>query len=324
MDAEKGSVGTPAVGIIMGSDSDWKTMCPIAEVLDEFGVSYEKRVVSAHRSPDYLFEYAASVEKRGLSLIIAGAGGAAHLPGMTAAKTILPVIGVPVIATPLNGFDAFLSIMQMPAGVGVATVSVGAKGAKDAALFAVTALAIRDPNLRIKLSALNEAPHHAAGTSVTPGKVVILAQTDSDFQVLQNAEDYLSRLNVSHERQVLGLHMKPSELAPMLADLETMGTAVFIAGSAAGIGFACQVAKSTKLPVLGVPILNGSAHSVDEFLRPFLDMPPGVATFALNKPGAINAALFAATILSDHDSDVWKKLHQMRKDQVTRVMAMKI
>src|SRR5207245_2110047 len=132
-----------AVGIIMGSDSDWKTMRPAAQVLDELGVSYEKRVVSAHRTPDDLFEYAAGAESRGLSIIIAGAGGAAHLPGMAASKTILPVVGVPVIATPLNGLDALLSIMQMPAGVGVATVSVGVTGARHAAFFAAAALSSR-------------------------------------------------------------------------------------------------------------------------------------------------------------------------------------
>src|SRR3982750_1036369 len=104
----------------MGSNSDWKTMRPAAQVLEEFRIPYDKKVVSAHRPPDYLFDYAAKAEGRGLSLIIAGAGGAAHLPGMTASKTIVPVIGVPVVATPLNGLDALLSIMQMPAGIGVA------------------------------------------------------------------------------------------------------------------------------------------------------------------------------------------------------------
>ena len=324
MDEKKGSDVPPAVGIIMGSDSDWQTMRPATHLLDEFGVSYEKRVVSAHRTPDYLFEYADGVEKRGLSLIIAGAGGAAHLPGMAASKTILPVVGVPVIATPFNGLDALLSIMQMPAEVGVATVSVGAKGAKDAALFAVAALATRDPLLRAKLRAFHGAPPGGVATPEAPGKVVILAQDDSEFQVLRHAEDYLLKLNVAHEKIVMGLHGAPAEMVRQLTDLEARGTAVFIAGSSCGIGFACEVAKTTTLPVLGVPIVSGSVKCVDEFLRPFLDMPPGVATFAVGKPGAINAALFAATIISEHQSEVWKKLHQMRDNQVKRVTAMKV
>src|SRR5438270_16535 len=135
----------------MGSNSDWKTMRPAAQVLERLGVTYEARVVSAHRTPDDLFKYAVEAEDRGLSLIIAGAGGAAHLPGMTASKTILPVVGVPVIATPLKGLDALLSIMQMPAEVGVATVGIGEKGAEKAALFAATVLASRDRRLRFRL-----------------------------------------------------------------------------------------------------------------------------------------------------------------------------
>src|SRR6478609_4088622 len=125
----------PLVGIIMGSSSDWETMRPAAELLDELGVAHELRVVSAHRTPDLLFEYAASAEGRGLEVIIAGAGGAAHLPGMTAAKTRLPVLGVPVQSRALNGMDSLLSIVQMPKGVPVATFAIGSAGAANAALF---------------------------------------------------------------------------------------------------------------------------------------------------------------------------------------------
>ena len=124
----------------MGSDSDWKTMKPAADTLRGLGIRCKAKVVSAHRTPDDLFEYADKAEENGLTLIIAGAGGAAHLPGMTASKTIVPVIGVPVDTTPLNGLDALLSIMQMPAEVGVATVSIGPKGAVNAALLAATIL----------------------------------------------------------------------------------------------------------------------------------------------------------------------------------------
>jgi 5-(carboxyamino)imidazole ribonucleotide mutase len=135
---------TARVGIIMGSKSDWETMSAAAESLDKLGVSYETRVVSAHRTPDLLFEYAASAAARGLQVLIAGAGGAAHLPGMAAAKTTLPVLGVPVLTRAFNGLDSLLSIVQMPAGVPVATFAVGSAGATNAALFAAAILALHD------------------------------------------------------------------------------------------------------------------------------------------------------------------------------------
>ena len=131
----------PLVGIVMGSDSDWPIMQAAAAMLDEFGVAYEARVVSAHRTPDLLFEYAESAQKRGLVAIIAGAGGAAHLPGMLAAKSIVPVLGVPVPSKVLKGLDSLLSIVQMPKGVPVATFAIGEPGAANAALTAVAILA---------------------------------------------------------------------------------------------------------------------------------------------------------------------------------------
>jgi 5-(carboxyamino)imidazole ribonucleotide mutase len=135
----------PLVGIIMGSQSDWDTMRGAAEMLEQLGVPHEVRVVSAHRTPDLLFEYASAARTRGLEVIIAGAGGAAHLPGMTASKTSLPVLGVPVQSKALNGMDSLLSIVQMPAGVPVATFAIGTAGAKNAALFAGAILAARYP-----------------------------------------------------------------------------------------------------------------------------------------------------------------------------------
>jgi 5-(carboxyamino)imidazole ribonucleotide mutase len=135
----------PLVGIIMGSQSDWETMRAAAEMLEQLGVAHEVRVVSAHRTPDLLFEYAATARTRGLEVIIAGAGGAAHLPGMTASKTSLPVLGVPVQSKALNGMDSLLSIVQMPAGVPVATFAIGVAGAKNAGLFAASILAARHP-----------------------------------------------------------------------------------------------------------------------------------------------------------------------------------
>ena len=142
----------PVVGLIMGSASDWPALEPAARVLKEFGVRFEHRVVSAHRTPKWLYDYATSAKKRGLKCIIAAAGGAAHLPGMTAALTSLPVLGVPVRSKSLDGLDSLLSIAQMPAGIPVATFQIGAEGAIDAAHFAIRFLAAGDAGLREKLS----------------------------------------------------------------------------------------------------------------------------------------------------------------------------
>ena len=139
------------VGVIMGSKSDWETMRHAASTLAEFGVAYEARVISAHRTPDLMAEYAAAAAERGLQAIIAGAGGAAHLPGMVAGHTLLPVVGVPVQSRALNGLDSLLSIVQMPAGVPVATMAIGKAGAINAALFAVAILGISNPDLRAAL-----------------------------------------------------------------------------------------------------------------------------------------------------------------------------
>lgn len=137
----------PLVGIIMGSVSDWETLEPAALTLESLGIPHEVRVVSAHRTPDLLFEYAGSARGRGIKVLIAGAGGAAHLPGMTAAKTTLPVLGVPVQSKALNGLDSLLSIVQMPAGIPVATLAIGVAGAKNAALLAASILANEDPRI---------------------------------------------------------------------------------------------------------------------------------------------------------------------------------
>jgi 5-(carboxyamino)imidazole ribonucleotide mutase len=139
---------TALVGVIMGSKSDWETLVHTAQTLEQLGIPHEVRVVSAHRTPDLLFEYAGTAEQRGLELIIAGAGGAAHLPGMTAAKTVLPVIGVPVQSKALNGLDSLLSIVQMPAGIPVATVAIGRAGAVNAALLAASILGAKHPQFR--------------------------------------------------------------------------------------------------------------------------------------------------------------------------------
>ncbi|MEX2498154.1 MAG: 5-(carboxyamino)imidazole ribonucleotide mutase [Wenzhouxiangellaceae bacterium] len=139
--------GNPRVGIVMGSKSDWPTMCKAAEVLDELEISYETEVVSAHRTPEKMLEYAKTARDRGLNLIIAGAGGAAHLPGMLAAATELPVLGVPVKSLALSGLDSLLSIVQMPRGVPVATLAIGDSGAANAGLLAASILSLSDPAL---------------------------------------------------------------------------------------------------------------------------------------------------------------------------------
>jgi len=147
----------PVIGIVMGSNSDWPTMQAAARVLKDFGVAFEARVVSAHRTPDLMFEYAEQARGRGLRAIIAGAGGAAHLPGMIAAKTTLPVLGVPVQSKALSGQDSLLSIVQMPKGVPVATFAIGEAGAANAGLFAVSLLAVTDPALAAQLDAFRAA-----------------------------------------------------------------------------------------------------------------------------------------------------------------------
>ena len=147
----------PLIGVVMGSDSDWPTMQAAAVILKEFGVPFEARVVSAHRMPDLLFDYAAMAGERGLKAIIAGAGGAAHLPGMLAAKTTVPVLGVPVQSKALSGVDSLHSIVQMPKGIPVATFAIGEAGAANAALFAVAMLANENPALNEKLQAFRQA-----------------------------------------------------------------------------------------------------------------------------------------------------------------------
>ena len=152
---------SPLVGVVMGSKSDYSVMEAAVEILREFGIAHEARVVSAHRTPDLLFSYAEEAAGRGLRVIIAGAGGAAHLPGMLAAKTVVPILGVPIAATALQGFDALLSIVQMPKGVPVGTLAIGTAGAVNAALLAIAILATTDPALQKKLIAWRESRRDA-------------------------------------------------------------------------------------------------------------------------------------------------------------------
>jgi 5-(carboxyamino)imidazole ribonucleotide mutase len=159
------SAAAPVVGVVMGSRSDWETLRHASEVLTELGIPHESRVVSAHRTPERLFRYGREAEGRGLHVLIAGAGGAAHLPGMLAAVSILPVLGVPVEGQALRGLDSLLSIVQMPRGVPVGTLAIGAAGAVNAALLAAAILARRDPAVRAALARFREAQTEAVGES---------------------------------------------------------------------------------------------------------------------------------------------------------------
>lgn len=160
--------GAPLVGVVMGSTSDWPTMCKAVEILERFGVPHEAKVISAHRMPDEMFAYAETAAGRGLRAIIAGAGGAAHLPGMLSAKTIVPVLGVPAPSRHLSGQDSLLSIVQMPAGIPTATFAIGEAGATNAALFAVAMLAADDPSLADALRAFRDERRDEAASATLP------------------------------------------------------------------------------------------------------------------------------------------------------------
>ena len=159
---------SPLIGVVMGSSSDWPTMSKAVEVLEQFGIAHEAKVVSAHRMPDEMFAYAVQAAGRGLRAIIAGAGGAAHLPGMLSAKTLVPVLGVPVASRHLSGQDSLLSIVQMPAGIPTATFAIGEAGATNAALFAVALLAADDPTLTAALQQYRDDRRDQAASSVLP------------------------------------------------------------------------------------------------------------------------------------------------------------
>ncbi len=320
----------PVVGLIMGSESDWKTMHHAAKRLDALGIEHADRVISAHRTPDHLFRYAEKAEHEGISLIIAGAGGAAHLPGMTASKTIVPVIGVPVVATPLRGIDAFLSIMQMPAEVGVATVGVGSRGADQAAIFAATILARENLPLLAKLRQQREDMHRDVPCPVNnrirhpKHWVAVLAEDESEFSLMENATRQFEELSIPFKMRAVGQSASAESLSRVIREEEEAGAVAFIAGSGKGIDLACKIARTTLAPVFGVPIVSKPVDSIDQFVQPYLEMPSGVATFAIGRAGAINAALFVATILSLPGSDTWKALDLKRKQQVDRVLAMSV
>jgi 5-(carboxyamino)imidazole ribonucleotide mutase len=177
---DKRSQQSPLVGIIMGSSSDWETMRHVTNTLKELGVSHETKVVSAHRTPDLLFEYASNAEARGIEVIIAGAGGAAHLPGMTASKTVLPVLGVPVESKALKGLDSLLSIAQMPGGIPVGTLAIGKSGAINAGLLAAAILGANHPEIRQALRKFREAQTARVLANPNPAAGAVILQSGSD------------------------------------------------------------------------------------------------------------------------------------------------
>ena len=177
----------PLVSIIMGSTSDWETMEHAAKTLSELNVPHETRVVSAHRTPDLLFEYAASAEKRGIEVIIAGAGGAAHLPGMTASKTVLPVLGVPVESKALKGLDSLLSIAQMPGGIPVGTLAIGKAGAINAALLAAAILGAKHPQIREALRQFRSEQTHRVLATPNPSATLAPRKSKTKFKTRKRA-----------------------------------------------------------------------------------------------------------------------------------------
>lgn len=314
----------PLVGLIMGSDSDWETMKAAALSLDRLGIKYSPKVVSAHRTPELLYEYADAAEDH-FSMIIAGAGGAAHLPGMTASMTLLPVLGVPVVSrsSPLKGVDAFLSIMQMPPEVGVATLGLDKEGAKNAGILAATILAHRFPHIRAKLNELDiNRGLMWSGASKSDGGVALVMASENDWeQAIKYSVDKLKRLGIRYEK--FYVDAKRGRVSAIVREAEKLGLNSFIVGASYPNSFTlpAQVAAETMLPVLSVPIAE-VVDDVNAFLNGVWKLPPKVATFALNRAGAINAALFSAAMLFDIGSPVWHGLDKMRKDQEDRVRKM--
>ncbi len=259
------------VGIVMGSDSDWPVMEPAALALEEFDVPYEAHVVSAHRTPRRMLEYAETAVDRGLRVIIAGAGGAAHLPGMVAAATPLPVIGVPRPLDRLDGLDSLLSIVQMPAGVPVATVSIG--GGRNAGLLAVRILAAADSD-----------------TGRTLRAAVVRFQ----------AALALDEFGVAYEAHVVSAHRTPRRMLDYAESAADRGLRVIIAGAGGAAHLPGMVAAATPLPVIGVPRALDRLDGMDSLLS-IVQMPAGVPVATVGIDGGRNAGLLAVRILAASD-----------------------
>ena len=280
---------TAQIAIVMGSKSDWATMQEATQILDELNVAYHVEVVSAHRTPDKLFEFAENAQKNGYKVIIAGAGGAAHLPGMIAAKTLVPVLGVPVKSSMLSGVDSLYSIVQMPKGIPVGTLAIGPAGAANAGLLAA--------------------------------QIAIVMGSKSDWATMQEATQILDELNVAYHVEVVSAHRTPDKLFEFAENAQKNGYKVIIAGAGGAAHLPGMIAAKTLVPVLGVPVKSSMLSGVDS-LYSIVQMPKGipVGTLAIGPAGAANAGLLAAQILAGWDNALFARLQAFRENQTNVVL----
>ena len=316
----------PVVGIIMGSNSDWPTMRLAAEMLKLFDIPYEARVVSAHRMPDEMFEYAKTARGRGLKVIIAGAGGAAHLPGMVAAKCTLPVCGVPIPSKYLRGEDSLLSIVQMPKGVPVGTFAIGEAGATF--LPHLTGNTLEHSVLPVSLFLVNHtfcSEDNIVMTDTQKPVVGIIMGSNSDWPTMRLAAEMLKLFDIPYEARVVSAHRMPDEMFEYAKTARGRGLKVIIAGAGGAAHLPGMVAAKCTLPVCGVPIPSKYLRGEDSLLS-IVQMPKGVpvGTFAIGEAGAANAALYAVQILSVTDNALAERLAAFRREQNQKAKNMRL
>ena len=287
------------VSIVMGSQSDYKTMIFCQNILKKLNIKFESKIISAHRTPNRMYEFAVNAEKNGIAVIIAGAGGSAHLPGMISALTSLPVLGVPIESKKLKGLDSLLSIAQMPKGIPVGTLAIGEDGAINAALLAASIIGLSDLTVKNKLN-----------------KVSIVMGSQSDYKTMIFCQNILKKLNIKFETKIISAHRTPKRMYDFAINAEKNGIAVIIAGAGGSAHLPGMISALTSLPVLGVPIESKKLKGLDSLLS-IAQMPKGipVGTLAIGEDGAINAALLAASIIGLSDLTVKKKLNQFRLSQ---------
>ena len=311
------------VAVIMGSDSDLPVLKGAFEQLKKLGIPFEAHVYSAHRTPAEAAAFATFARESGFGVLIAAAGKAAHLAGALAAQTTLPVIGIPVKSSTLDGLDALLSTVQMPSGMPVATVAID--GAANAALLAAQILAVEDETLAEKLLAMRKAQRSfvcltAKEVSTFMKKVAVIMGSDSDLPVLKGAFEQLKKLGIPFEAHVYSAHRTPAEAAAFATFARESGFGVLIAAAGKAAHLAGALAAQTTLPVIGIPVKSSTLDGLDALLST-VQMPSGmpVATVAID--GAANAALLAAQILAVEDETLAEKLLAMRKAQHDAVIA---
>ncbi|XP_031253952.1 uncharacterized protein LOC116111936 isoform X2 [Pistacia vera] len=315
---------THRVGIIMNSDSDLAIMNDAAKILSMCGVPYEVRTISAHRTPRMMLDYALSAQERGIRIIIAGDSSAAHLPGMVAALTPLPVIGVPLRASALDGLDSLLSVVQMPRGVPVATVAID--NARSAGLLAAKMLGV---NGNVDLLARVSQYQEDAGDDVlkkaeklqkdvTP-HVEIIMGSDSDLPVMKDAAKILSLFDLPHKVKIVSAHRTPEMMFTYASSAQDQGISIIIAGAGGAAHLPGMVAALTPLPVIGVPVRSSALNGIDSLLSIVQmsgDVP--VATVAINN--ATNAGLFAVRMLGVGNADLLGRMSQYLKDMKNDVL----